>query len=239
MIRQQKRQQSEVGFTVTVQRDVLGYEVRSRFAQAGAAETTLAGGGYCPGDEIVEIVAKSGRTEPVSFSTNHQRPRIWTKLKRLTGPSEIAQFMTKWAPLDAQRPPVVEYRSNFRSLGGLVDGLKRLVPFVETYDRTGFLTALGHAPVFHGTMVPDASANGLVGHVSSLSQFLILEMWLDFGAERPARESIRTCRWCRRVFRVGGRRESPSRRSDARYCSDSCKNQASRARNLASPSRGT
>jgi hypothetical protein len=112
MIRQQKRQQSGMGFTLTVQRDVRGYEVRRRVAQAGTAETTLAGGGYYPGDKIVEIVGKSGRTEPRSFSTNQQRPRIWTNLRRLTGPSEIARFMTKWAPLDVRQPQVEKYCSN-------------------------------------------------------------------------------------------------------------------------------
>jgi hypothetical protein len=79
MIRQQGRQQSEVGFTLTVKRDVLGYEVRRRVAQAGTAETTLTVGGYYPGDEIVEIVGRSGRTEPVSFSTSQQR---WRKMHR-------------------------------------------------------------------------------------------------------------------------------------------------------------
>jgi hypothetical protein len=238
MSRQQKRQQSEVGFAVTVDRDIDGYEVKTAFAtecDIDAARGTLAGGSLKVGDPTIEIVGRSGKTEPVTYRTNLRRPRIWTKLKNLTYPGDIASFMSDWGIIDGPPRRTFEYRSSLEWLGLIVNNLKHLAAFVESYDRDGFLAALGPAPVFHGTLIPEPTVrgSGLVGHVSSLEQFLVLEMWLDFGAECPARESIRTCPWCKHAFRAGGRIMSGSMRSDARYCSASCRNQASRARTKA------
>jgi hypothetical protein len=229
------RQHDSTYFAVTVPRDREGYEAVNRTVSARDVATgagTLAGGGRKEGDVVTEIVGRSGEVQTVRYTTGSNRLPIWPKLKKLTDPTDIARFMSKWGAIDRSLGMRSEYIASADSLLQLVDALRCLAEFVESNDIDSFLGALKERAVFHGTLRAEAdSATGrLVGEATSLAQFLVLEMWLDFGGERSSRGGIKTCLWCRRAFRAGGRRKSTSLRADAAYCSKSCRNAASRAR---------
>lgn len=196
------------------------------------ADTTLAGGNRNEGDVVVEIVGKSSAIELVRYETGSSRVPIWPKLRTLTYPGDIARFMSKWGAIDRSPRMQSEYVASLDSLLLVIGGLKHLAARVESNDVDGFLGALHDRTVFHGTLRPEANGRTgrLVGEATNLTQFLILEMWLDFGGERPARGGIKTCEWCNQPFRAGGRRKSTGLRADAAYCSKSCRNAASRAR---------
>jgi hypothetical protein len=229
MKRQLKRQQSRTSFTVEVPRDRGGYEVVTRIVAAGAL-TTIAGGLQKAGDVVVDIVGRSGEIEFVTYSTGTSRPPIWPKLKKLVHPGDIARFMSKWGAIDQLPRARPQYVRSVDGLLSILSGLKQLSRFVESNDRDGFLGALGNRTVFHGTLRADPNSGHLVGEVTSFAMFLVLEMWLDFGGDRRSSDGVRTCAWCRRPFRAGGRRTSTALRADATYCSKSCRNMASRAR---------
>jgi hypothetical protein len=209
MKRQHTRQQDSTYFAVTVPRDRSGYEVVTRTVCGDAASGTLAGGNRREGEIVVEIVGKSGEIESVRYKTGSHRLPIWPKLRNLTYPGDIAGFMSKWGVIDRSLGTRSEYVASVDSLLQLVGSLKYLAAFVESNDIDGFLGALRDRTVFHGTLRPEAEgrAGRLVGEASSLAQFLILEMWLDFGGERPSRGGIKACRWCNQPFRAGGRRK--------------------------------
>jgi hypothetical protein len=228
-------------FAVTVPRDRGGYEVVTRTIRAGveaAAAGTLAGGSSIvggmrkEGDVVVEIVGKSGEVEAVRYKTGSNRVPIWPKLRKLSDPDDIARFMSNWGEIDRSMWMRSQYVASADLLLDRVRGLKYLVAFVESNDMDGFLAALRDRIVFHGTLrrEADGPAGGLVGEAANLAQFLVLEMWLDFGGDRPSRGGMKACGWCTQPFRAGGRRKSTGLRSDAVYCSKSCRNAASRAR---------
>jgi hypothetical protein len=229
-------QRDSTYFAATVPRDRKGYEAVNRTVSSQEAASyvgTLAGGSRKEGDVVTEIVGKSGEIKLVRYVTGSNRsPPIWPKLKTLTDAADIAGFMSKWGAIDRSLGMRSEYIASAASLLQLVSGLKYLVGFVEANDIDGFLGALKDQTVFHGALraEADGAAGRLVGEATSLAQFLVLEMWLDFGGERPSRGGIKTCLWCRRTFYAGGRRKSTGLRADAAYCSKSCRNAASRAR---------
>jgi hypothetical protein len=230
MKRQHTRQQKETYFAVTVPRDRSGYEVVSRIVCAGTGETTIAGGNGKKGDVFVEIVGRSGEIESVPYKTGSSRLPIWPKLKKLTHPGDIAHFMSKWGAIDHSLGAQSRYVRSVDALSSVVSGLKHLAGYVESNDRDGFLETLRDRTIFHGRLKADPHSGRLFGEVTNLALFLVLEMFMDFGGDRPSRGGIKTCAWCNQPFRVGGRRMSTALRADASYCSKSCRNTASRAR---------
>ena len=232
MKRQLTRQQNETYFSVQVPRDRSGYEVVSRIVCAGTVETTIAGGNRKKGDVVVEIVGRSGEIELVTYKTGSNRSPIWPKLKKLAHPGGIAHFMSKWGAIHHMLWMQPKHIAPLDALLPLIGGLRHLAACVESNDVNGFLGALKDQTIFHGTLKLEADVHGrrLLGEASSLAQFLVLEMWMDFGGDRPSRGGIKTCAWCSQPFRAGGRRKSTALRVDAAYCSKSCRNTASRAR---------
>jgi hypothetical protein len=230
MKRQHMRQQKETHFAVTVPRDRSGYEVVTRTVRANPGEVTLAGGNRKEGDVVVEIVGRSGEIAWVSYETGSSRLPIWPKVNKLTHPGDIAHFMSKWGAIDHSLGAQSRYVRSVEALLSLVGGLKDLAAHVESNDRDGFLEALRDRTIFHGRLKADPHSGHLIGEVTNLALFLILEMWMDFGGDRPSRGGIKMCAWCNRAFSTGGRRKSTALRADAVYCSKSCRNSASRAR---------
>jgi hypothetical protein len=197
---------------------------------AAGTKGTIAGGFRKEGDAVVEIVRRSGEVQFVTYSTGTSRPPIWPKLKNLVYPGDIARFMSKWGAIDQLPGARVDYVRSVDTLLPMLARLKQLIEFVESNDRDGFLGALGNRTVFHGTLKADSNSGHLLGEVTGFAMFLVLEMWLDFGGDRPSSDRVKTCVWCHRPFRAGGRRTSTALRADATYCSKSCRNMASRAR---------
>jgi hypothetical protein len=186
------RQRDSTYFAVTVPRDREGYEAVNRTVSAQEAASyagTLAGGSRKEGDVVTEIVGKSGEIKLVRYVTGSNRaPPIWPKLKTLTDAADIASFMSKWGAIDRLLGVRSEYIASAASLLQLVGGLKYLVGFVEANDIDGFLGALKDRTVFHGALrvEADGAAGRLAGEATSFAQFLVLEMWLDFGGERAS-----------------------------------------------------
>jgi hypothetical protein len=229
MKRQQMRQHDSTGFAVTVPRDRHGYGLVKRVIRV---DQTLAAGGRRKGDIVEEIVGRSGEIEFIQYQTGSNRPPIWPKLNKLISPGDIAVFMSRWGVIDFSPAARSDYVASAESVVGLVRRLKYLATFAESDDVEGFLGALKDRTVFHGTLrlQTNGTAGRLVGQATSLAQFLVLEMWLDFGGEQQSRGGIKACAWCNQPFLAGGRRKSTSLRADAEYCQKSCRNAASRAR---------
>jgi hypothetical protein len=114
-----------------------------------------------------------------------------------------------------------------------LNSLKHLAGHVDVGDRVGFCLALNNQKlVDRANIVIDLTDPSfpLFIEAPSLLRFMMLEMWSEFGGERPAHAGVRTCAHCGSPFLAGGRRGGKGRRGDARYCSESCKNMASRLR---------
>jgi len=227
MKRQHKHQQKGAYFAVTVPRDRSGYEVVTQIVRA---DTPIAAGNLKKGDVVVEIVGRSAEIELVRYETGSNRIPIWPKLKRLTYPGDIATFMSKWGAIDHSPQAQSKYVRSVDALLSVVGGLKHLAAHVESNDHDGFLEALRDRTIFHGTLKVGPHSGGLIGEVTNLALFLMLQMWMDFGGDRPSRGGIKSCAWCNQTFPAGGRRKSTALRVDAAYYSKSCRNAASRAR---------
>lgn len=212
---------------VTVIRDIDGYQVVD-YGPERPGRTLL---GAPPSG--IHIVGVSGRNESVTYSLD-QNLRLWKKIVAAEDVDGVAAFMSRWGSLDIFHT-VTEPKNRFDTayilLEPLIQGLQYLAKKVEAFDPEGFSMSLRENAVFHGKIAVDVATPGLLIFLDARSfyQFLIFEMWNEFGGERPAHQAIRRCSYCSRTFRVGGRR-SNTRRTDAKYCSDSCRNMASRAR---------
>src|SRR5262249_14671583 len=125
------------------------------------------------------------------------------------------------------------YQEPYLLLEPHIVGIKTLAQFVDVNDRIGFCQSLKDHRLLDRTNIVvdvDRAELPLIIEAPSLARFMLLEMWSEFGGDRPNQIGIRNCRHCGRIFHVGGRRHTKSRRGDALYCSDSCKNMASRTR---------
>ena len=214
----------------TLIRDRDGYEVRDYGDPALASGQTILGG---PPSGI-HIVGKSGVNELISISTAANL-RLWRKACQLVSAVEVANFMcrwgqiTKWLTDDGKQP----YAESFLLIEPHLRDLKSLAYFVESDDKRGFCSSLkGQFLITRANVAVDVSDSQmpLVIEAPSLLRFMLFEMWCEFGGEKSAHPGIRSCAYCNKVFSVGGRRRTNSRRADSRYCSDSCKNLASRNR---------
>jgi hypothetical protein len=217
----------------TIIRDKDGYEVRDYGNPAPAKGATILGG---PPSGI-HIIGKAGVNEMVSISSAANL-RLWEKACRLKSAQEVAVFMSRWGQLsrwltdNGDQP----YSEAFLHIEPFLQDLRHLAQFVEMGDKHGFcLNLKNHVLLSRANIAIDITDPKLplVIEAPSLLRFMLLEMWGEFGGERPAHPGVRSCAHCGSVFTVGGRRGTTSRRSDSRYCSDSCKNMASRARALA------
>lgn len=213
-------------------RDRGGYEVRDYgYPKLPEGATLLSG----PPTGI-HIVGRTGTNEIISISSASNL-RLWEKACRLISPQGVANFMSRWGQLsrwlndDGSKP----YSESFVLIEPGLQGLKQLAGFVETGDKHGFCRSLNdHVLLSRANIAIDIDDPNLplVVEAPSLLRFMLLEMWNEFGGERPAQIGIRNCAYCQKLFQAGGRRGIASRRADALYCSDSCKNMASRARTL-------
>lgn len=215
-------------------RDRAGYEVRDygNPDPQNPAERTLAG---APPSGI-HIVGRSGVNETFWLS-NERSLRLWEKVRRLNSPESVAKFMCRWGQItrwlidDGTKP----YQESYLLIEPHLVGLKHLASLVDSGDKFGFSWNL-----YEHQLLSRTNITVDVGHpdlpvmieASSLLRFLLFEMWSEFGGDRPASPGLRNCSHCGRLFRVGGRRGTNARREDARYCSKSCRNMASRLRKI-------
>jgi hypothetical protein len=209
-------------------RDRAGYEVRDygEPAAGGTLMTAKPSG--------IHIMGKSGVNDNVWISAGGNYG-LWQQARSLDTPLSVAKFMGKWGQLSRwltddgnQR-----YDEAYLLIEPYLKSIRYLAGFVDTGDKLGFGKALNKQVLLSRadiTIDVDDSDLPLVIEARSLLQFMILEMWSEFGGDRPARVGFRTCGHCGRAFRVGGRRGTRARRADAHFCSDSCKNMASRVR---------
>lgn len=214
----------------TLIRDRQGYDVRDYGQPAFDPKLTLLG----RPPSGIHIVGRSGLNELVTISTASNL-RLWVKASQLVSPEQVAGFMTKWGQLsrwigdDGSRP----YEEPFILLEPHLNGLRQLAGYVEAGDRDNFYLNLKNNRLLdRANLTVDVQnpESALVLEAPSLLRFMLIEMWNEFGGERPANLGFRSCRYCGLTFQVGGRRYSHGRRADARYCSASCKNMASRKR---------
>jgi ribosomal protein L24E len=125
------------------------------------------------------------------------------------------------------------YKEPYFIIDEHLQGIKRLAEYVEAGDREGFSLVLnGNRLLDRANIAIDISQpeSPLIVEAPSLLRFMVVEMWNEFGGERPAKLGFRTCSHCGRQFQIGGRRGTKTLRTDARFCSNSCRNMASRAR---------
>jgi hypothetical protein len=214
----------------TIIRDKRGYEVRDYGNPTPPPGATL----LSAPPTGVHIVGKAGANEMFSISTADNL-RLWEKARHLISADDVADFMCRWGQLsrwltdDGSQP----YSEPFLLIEPHLQGLRQLASFVETDDKFGFCRSLKNQLLLaRANIAIDINDPGLpvVVEAPSLLRFMLLEMWNEFGGERPAQLGVRSCSYCGKLFQVGGRRGTATRRADARHCSDSCKNMASRAR---------
>ena len=157
------------------------------------------------------------------------------KVRRIESAEDVAEFMSKWGQIsrwltdDGSRP----YSESYLLIEPHLSGIKHFAGYVDTSDKIGFCYSLrDQLLVERANFVIDTKhpEMPLVIETSSLLRFVLLEMWNEFGGEHPAHWGVQNCQYCDHPFQVGGRRGTQSRRADAHYCSDSCRNMASRAR---------
>lgn len=218
-------------------RDRKGYEVRindERQPIASAAKrslppTILSGGARGP-----RIVGRSGvnDTHTISTADNH---RLWEKVIKLDSPDDVAKFMGKWGKIDRWlgEDSTQAHDEPFSLIKPKLDGIKYLAAFVDSGDRESFAWSLRQQILAQRVDIKldiKEPYYPLVIDAKSLYRFILFEMWSEFGSARSANLGIRTCEYCSKTFNIDGRRGGRGRRADARYCSDSCKNMASRAR---------
>ena len=119
MKRQHMRQHDSTYFAVTVPLDRDGYNVVDRIVSAREVATlagTFALGGRKTGDVFTEIFGRSGQIKTVRYITGSNRLPIWPKLRKLTHPTEIARFMSKWGAIDRSLGMRSEYVASADSL---------------------------------------------------------------------------------------------------------------------------
>lgn len=215
-------------------RDRDGYEVRDygNPEPKGAAKNTILGG--LPSG--IHIVGRSGSNETYWLS-NEQNVRLWEKARTLNSPETVAEFMSRWGQItrwltdEGDRP----YEESYLLIEPHLKGLSYLADLVDAGDKFGFCWALHkHRLLDRANITVDVSDSEMpvVIEAPSLLRFLLFEMWNEFGGDRPAHAGMKSCSHCGSLFPVGGRRGTRTRRGDAQYCSDSCKNMASRRRKL-------
>ena len=167
--------------------------------------------------------------------SSEQNLRLWDKARRVESPEDLVEFMNSWGQIsrwlgdDGSKP----YSEPYLLIEPHIDGLKWLASFVEAGDRIGFAMNLkGNRLLDCANLRIDTSqlVSPLVLDAPSLLRFMLIEMWNEFGGDRSAQLGLKLCRHCGRAFQIGGRRGMKARRLDAQFCSDSCKNLASRAR---------
>lgn len=211
-------------------RDRGGYKVHDYGNPALDPKATLAG----QPPSGVYIVGISGINEIVTISTT-QNLRLWEKARELDSPDELVVFMNRWGQLsrwlgdDGSRP----YSEPYILIRPHLDGIKQLAKFVDAGDRDGFGWSLNGRRLLDRANLKiefTQSSPSLVLEAPSLLRFMLIEMWNEFGGDRPTRLGFKSCEYCGNAFQIGGRRGMRSRRVDAQFCSDSCRNMASRAR---------
>ena len=191
-------------------RDREGYEVRN-FGQPkeGGTLASLSPSG-------VHIVGKSGENEKTYVSTP-QDLRLWQKGRKLQTADETAVFMSRWGQLsrwigdDGDQP----YQESFMLIEPHLEGLRYLASYVESGDKTDFcLTLKNQLLLSRANIIIDVNDPDfpLILEAPSLLRFMLLEMWSEFGGERSGQWGIRNCRYCTRVFHVGGRYEESASR---------------------------
>lgn len=211
-------------------RDLKGYEVRDYGNPAPDPKTTILG----QPPSGTHIVGKSGANENVIISTA-DRLRLWDKARRLNSPREVADFMSRWGQIsrwlgdDGSRP----YSEAYILIEPHLQSIKRLASYVEIGDRKSFYMSLTGGRLLDRTTIAidvNDPMSTMIVHAPSLLRFMVVEMWNEFGGERSAEFGFKVCPHCGRQFQAGGRRDTMARRADAQFCSDSCRNMASRAR---------
>lgn len=214
----------------TIIRDLNGYGVRDYGNPQPDPKRTLAN----PAPSGVHIIGMSGINEMVSISTADNL-RLWKRAHKLNSPDDVAAFMGRWGQIsrslldDGSRP----YDEPYLLIEEHLRGIRYLAEFVESGDKEGFCLSLkGNRLLDRANIAVDIEEpeSPLIIEAPSLGRFMIIEMWNEFGGERPATLGLQNCEYCGRQFHVGGRRKTAGRRVDARFCSDSCRNMASRAR---------
>ncbi|MBI3702729.1 MAG: hypothetical protein HY244_02475 [Rhizobiales bacterium] len=214
----------------TIIRDLAGYEVRDYGNPAPVPGASLLAG---PPSGI-HIVGKSGTNETVTISTA-QNLRRWEKVRRINSPEEIVEFMNAWGQIsrwlgdDGSKP----YSEAYILIEPHLQSIKQLASYVEGGDKRNFYLSLtGNRLLDRAIIAVDVNEpdSAFIVEAPSLLRFMIVEMWNEFGGERPADFGFRICPHCGTQFQVGGRRDTKTRRTDARFCSDSCRSMASRAR---------
>ena len=216
-------------------RDRAGYEVRDYGEPSRASSSTILTGQ----PSGIHIVGRSGVNETLWLSTEANR-NLWRKVRKLSSPDSVSEFMnawgqiTRWLTDDGTRP----YSEGFILIEPHLTGLKYLADIVEAGDRLEFSAAISTHNLFSRTNITvdvTSSEMPIVIEASSLLRFCLFEMWNELGGERSTQMGFRKCLYCGHAFQVGGRRGTQTRRGDARYCSASCKNMASRSRKSMQP----
>jgi hypothetical protein len=214
----------------TIIRDSGGYEVHDYGNPVPDPSVSLLG----QPPSGIYIVGKSGVNEKVVISTALNL-HLWEKARRLNSPHEVAQFMDRWGQIsrwlndDGSKP----YKEAYFFIEERLQGIKRLAGYVDASDKQGFSSSLNGSRLLDRANIAidiNDPLSPLIVEAPSLLRFMVIEMWNEFGGERPATLGFRNCSYCGEQFQVGGRRKTKTLRIDARYCSDSCRNMASRAR---------
>ena len=229
-IRQQSRQPNmRTSVRTTIIRDRAGYNVHDYGNPTPVPGVTLLG----QPPSGVHIIGRSGANEKVSIRTT-QNLRLWEKARKLNSPHEVAGFMDRWGQIsrwlgdDGSKP----YSEAYILIEPHLQSIKELATCVEIGDKQNFYLSLtGNRLVDRAIIAVDLTEpdSAFIVEAPSLLRFMVVEMWNEFGGERPAGFGFRICPHCGGQFQVGGRRDTKTRRIDARFCSDSCRNMASRA----------
>jgi hypothetical protein len=239
-IRQHKRQQTDLLMWVDVQKDIEGYEVRYVEAKRGRTVVQIQDPGW-------EIVGRSGKTETVICRMD-QNLRLWQKARRVLqyrreqlvvekSLDEVARFMSTWGPLI---PPlriagreVFDERAaldpfgRINYLSGIVDEFSGSNDKDRRADQVKFISSMDDAAVAQARLEvkPAKKGSPFSLRMPTLLTFIEFEMLIALHA-KP--DSPRLCKYCGKPFKAGGSR-GKSRRIDAKYCKNSCKNMASLA----------
>ena len=218
-------------------RDSEGYEVRH---YAEVVRLPNSGTNVCGPPESTYIVGKSGRQQIATANNSN----ISYKLLQISGPEQLAEFMSQYGPLGVLREPEKRYECPWNSLKELVDFLRGLAEKAEAYDREGFMAqALHRALMVQQLGFVDLDKGNRRAVVDlrvefpCLADYLIWQMYntLDERGEHLGRRVAKICAGCPRVFFAGGVRQKGSRRADAKYHNDLFRDAARKRRRRKRP----
>src|ERR1700730_11608942 len=128
----------------------------------------------------LHIVGTSGVNEMIRMTTA-QDLRLWDKARRLSSPSDVADFMSRWGQItrwlgdEGDRP----YEEPYILIEPHLKGLKYLGEYVDSGDKSGFARSLDKNMLLERAGVAiDINSDDLplIIEAPSLLRFMIFEM---------------------------------------------------------------